>query len=322
MSEKKRVLLVAGGGTIGGYTARELLRLGYCVDVICLEDQLSDDPCLRFFKMEASVEALQALFETEHYDGIVNFLHYNSAEEYAPYHKLLSEHTEHLVFLSSYRVYADKQHPIAENAPMLLDVSDDKEFVENEKYAISKAHCEKFLTAYEGRRNWTIVRPVISFSALRFDILMYSGDHVIRCAEEKKPVYMPENVKDLTAGIDWAYNSGKLIANLLFKPEAFGEAYTISSAPNLTWGEVAECYARVMETEFRWVDEQEFLNQFGMDKATRGTYWRYVYDRCFDRVIDNTKVLKATGLCQRDFCTIQEGLQKELEIYNSKRRSK
>ena len=32
----KRVLLIAGGGTLGTYTAEELLRLGHMVDVICL----------------------------------------------------------------------------------------------------------------------------------------------------------------------------------------------------------------------------------------------------------------------------------------------
>ena len=30
--------LIAGGGTLGTYTAEELLRLGHRVDIICLED--------------------------------------------------------------------------------------------------------------------------------------------------------------------------------------------------------------------------------------------------------------------------------------------
>ncbi len=315
MKDQKRVLLIAGGGTIGSYTAQELLRLGHKVDIICLEDKVSDDKRLRYFKEQASVEALAKRFEDEHYDGIVNFLHYNTVEEYEPYHKLLSENTEHLIFLSSYRVYADKQHPITESAPMLLDVSEDSEFVENEKYAISKALCEKFLNTSSYKKNWTIVRPVISFSALRFDLLMYFGDYIIKCAENKEPVYMPQNVKEITAGIDWAYNSGKLIANLLFKPATIGEAYTISSAPNLTWGEVSEIYAEVTGVEFIWIDEDKFLDKFPALRENKGTYWRYIYDRCFDRTIDNTKVLNATGLCKNDFCTIKEGLKKELDIY-------
>lgn len=38
----KHVLLIAGGGTLGTYTAEECLRLGYKVDIICLEDKVSD----------------------------------------------------------------------------------------------------------------------------------------------------------------------------------------------------------------------------------------------------------------------------------------
>lgn len=39
----KSVLLIAGGGTLGKYTAAELLRLGCFVDIICLEDYVSDN---------------------------------------------------------------------------------------------------------------------------------------------------------------------------------------------------------------------------------------------------------------------------------------
>jgi nucleoside-diphosphate-sugar epimerase len=319
---KKRVLLIAGGGTLGSYTAKELLRLGHRVDVICLEDKTTDDPNLRFFKMEATVAALTEFLSKEHYDGVVNFLHYTTAEDYEPYHKLLSENTEHLIFLSSYRVYADEQHPITETAPMLLDVSKDEEFVKNEKYAISKAICEKFLKTAAYPKNWTVVRPVISFSALRFDLLMHSGDYVIKCAENKQPVYMPQNAKELIAGIDWAGNSGKLIANLLFKPEAIGEAYTISSSPDITWGELADIYHELTGAEFRWVEEESFLNIYPWLREDKGSFWRYVYDRCFDRAIDNTKVLKATGLCKNDFSTVKEGLQREIDIYYLGRNTK
>ena len=43
MYKNKRVLLIAGGGTLGTYTGEELLRLGAYVDVLCPEDKLSDN---------------------------------------------------------------------------------------------------------------------------------------------------------------------------------------------------------------------------------------------------------------------------------------
>ena len=38
MNEARKVLLIGGGGTLGAYTAEELLRMNCQVDVICLED--------------------------------------------------------------------------------------------------------------------------------------------------------------------------------------------------------------------------------------------------------------------------------------------
>ena len=49
----KKALLIAGGGTLGTYTAEELLRLGHSVDVVCLEDKVSDNENLRYYKESA-----------------------------------------------------------------------------------------------------------------------------------------------------------------------------------------------------------------------------------------------------------------------------
>ena len=309
MYQNKQVLLIGGGGTLGTYTAQELLRLGCAVDVICLEDKTSDNEKLNFYKGAATQEYLEEILGKKHYNGIVNFIHYPEVEDYKPVHKLLTDHTEHLIFLSSYRVYADLMHPITEEAPMLLDVSDDKEFIETEKYAISKAKGEKFLRSQEGVGNWTIVRPVISFSNLRFDIVICSGQKIIEKTKAGEPIILPKEAKNLVAGLDWAGNSGKIIANLLFKEETFGEAYTISSAQNLTWGEVAELYTELIGARFEWMDTDIFWERGEEDY---GKIYALLYDRLYDRAIDNSKVLKATGLQKSDFTSIKEGLKVEL----------
>ena len=75
------------------------------------------------------------------------------------YHELLVKNTEHLIFLSSYRVYADMQHPITESAPRLLDVSEDEEFLKTEDYALPKApRCEDMLFSKHRGEHFTVVR--------------------------------------------------------------------------------------------------------------------------------------------------------------------
>ena len=308
----KKVLLIGGGGTLGTYTAQELLKQGHSVDIICLEDKTSDDENIKFYKGKANLDYLSEFLKNRMYDGIVNFIHYPDIEEYPPVHSLLTVHTKHLIVLSSYRVYADEQHPVIETSPMLLDVSTDKEFLETEKYAISKAKLEKYLNSECKGQNWTVVRPVISFSKLRFDLVTYYGHDLLKKIRNGEIIPLPIDAKNLTAGLDWAGNSGKLIANLLFKEETFGEAYTVSSAQNLTWGEVAELYTEIMGAKFSWVTLEEYL------KATNNfNYYALIYDRLFDRTIDNSKILAATGLDNNAFLSIEDGLKTELELYKT-----
>lgn len=308
---KKRVLLIGGGGTLGTYTAKELLRFGHLVDIICLEDQISDNKDLVFYKGRASFEYLAEFLKDKTYDGIVNFIHYPDVEQYPHVHNLLISHTKHLVVLSSYRVYANEQHPVTETAPKLMDVSEDKEFLETEKYAISKAKLEKYLFNECNGQNWTIVRPVISFSKLRFDLVTYYGHDLLRKVENDEIIPLPIQAKELTAGLDWAGNSGKLIANLLFKNETFGQAYTVSSAQNLTWGNIAQLYTDILGAQFKWVSLEEYL------KATDNfNYYALIYDRLFDRKIDNSKILEATGLTNNDFLSVKDGLKIEFSLLN------
>ncbi len=298
----KHVLLIAGGGTLGQYTAAELRRLGHRVDIICLEDNTSTDPGLLYFKANATVEYLRELFSHTHYDGIVNFIHYPNYLDYIPYHALLSQSTEHLLFLSSYRVYADRQHPITEDAPQLIDtVTDDPAFHEKEDYALAKSRAERFLADNPYPKNWTIVRPVISFSDRRLDINMVTGHGVLEAVREARPVRLPLEAKHLTAGVDWAGNSGKLIAHLLFKKESIGQAYTVSSAQNLTTEQLAAIYTELLGVQFEWVPAD-----------IPSHIWSWKYDRAFDRKIDNTKILQTTGLTPADFTSIRDGLCIEL----------
>ena len=313
MYQGKRVLLIAGGGTLGTYVAEELLRLGAFVEVICPEEKVSHDERLSFVQSLATDELLSELFSKKHYDGIVNFIHYEDVEEYKRIHPLLIGNTDHLIFLSSYRVYANEQHPVTESAPRLTEVVSDPEFLENEKYAVPKARCEDFLRSSSNGDPWTIVRPVISFSDRRLDLLMYSRHKVLSAADKGEELLLPNSVRDYTAGLDWSGNSGKLIANLLFKEEALGETFTVYSGHGMTWGDVAETYSRVTGVKIRWCDEAEYLafHKSILEKPASTYMWKY--DRLFNRDVDPTKILRVTGLTPSDFLSVEEGLRREIK---------
>lgn len=313
MYQNKKVLLIGGSGTLGEYTMQELLRLGVAhIDIICIEDLISDDPRISYFKGDAMVYSfLEAFLADRHYDGIVNFMHYSNPNPYPLVHRLLMKNCDHLIFLSSYRVYADEQHPITESAPKLLDAVEDTDFLRGEPYAVPKTWCEYYL-ASTADEHWTVVRPVISFSKRRFDLVTHTGATLLEKAACGEPALLPIGAKDLVAGWDWAGNSGKMIANLLFKPAAFREAFTVSSAQNLTWGQVAELYAEVFGLSYTWVSEEEYL-----EATNRFNYDAFRYDRMYNRLIDNSKILEVTGLTAADFMPLKDALRIEKARYEA-----
>ena len=313
MYKDKHVLLIAGGGTLGTYTGRELLRLGCYVDVICPEEKHADHERLTFHRGYATEELLAALFEKKRYDGIVNFLHYPQVEAYKQAYRFLIKNTDHLIFLSSYRVYANEQHPVTEDAPRLHEVYAENEWLmQKDTYGISKARCEDFLWQECRGERWTIVRPVISFSQYRLDLLLNSKDDVLRYARAGKPMPLPLSAKHLHAGLDWAGNSGKLIANLLFKQQAIGEAFTIFSGHGMTWGEVADAYCKTIGLRVEWVSDEAYFESTPDVKAKREIMWRY--DRAFDRDMDVGKVLRVTGLTPTDFSSVEDGIRTEVAL--------
>ena len=307
MHQKKKALLIGGGGTLGRYTAKELLDKGCQVDILCLNEPNMSHPNLQIIQCRADYPYLEAFLAGKKYDGIVNFLHFENIEVYKPLHKLLTDHTDQLIALSSYRVYNKSEGPITEQTPQLLHTSKDPEFLKNKTYyALVKSVLEDYIREESGTTNWTIVRPVISFSELRLDLVTRSRQTVVAAAQAGKPFELPQAAKDLIAGLDWSGNSGKLVANLLFQEQALGQAYTISSAPGLTWGQVAEIYTDLLGVQIKWIGTQEYLDKY-CDEP-----YGLLYDRLFDRPIDNSKVLAATGLQKEDFTSIRDGIIIEL----------
>ena len=306
--EQKKVLLIAGGGTLGTYVSKEMADSGVHVDVICLENYESNE-MVTYYKEKITFDYIKEFLNGKKYNSIVDFLHYIELEDFKKVYNLYSEHTDQIMYLSSYRVYADNEHPIKETSPTWLDVPVDTEYAETENYAMPKLRCETFLKSQQ-KKNWTIVRPVISFSEKRFDLFMYSGSTITSKTKNKEKVVLPIGAKNLTAGIDWAGNSGKLMAKLLMNDKALGEAFTISTAQNLTWGEVADIYTEVFGVRIEWVSMEDFI-KYGPDLSWNK--WGLKYDRMLDRSIDASKVLAVTGTKKEDFKPIKDALLFEIE---------
>ncbi len=309
----KKILVLGGTGAMGAYLVPKLLDRGFLVDVISLDDMKSDNKRLNYIKCKngKDPEYIKEILKNR-YDGIVDFMMYNT-KEYTAAYKQLMENTEHYVFLSSYRVYADDKI-ITEETPRLLDVSSDKEYLATDDYSLYKAR-EENLIYDSGFKNWTIVRPAITYSKYKYQLTSCEANLTVQRAMEDKILLLPEEVKDKQATMTWGNDVSEMIARLVFNDEAVGQVYTTSTNEHNSWGYVADCYKELIGLKAVWIPMEDFIKVKSNGEICPGDdVWKLKYDRMYDRVVDNSKILKATGMSQSEIMPLYDGLKHELTV--------
>ncbi len=311
----KKVLLIAGTGTLGEPTYRELLRLGCAADVVSLEDYSSVNIRLSFVKARADLTWLESFLSGRHYDAIIDFLHTREEDALRRRIDLLLAHTDQFVYLSSYRTYADVDPVITESSPQWLECPANDRMLAEDDYAIPKVRGERYLTSLP-QRNWTIIRPLISFSHYRLDLVSVGAYALLYRTKAGKPILLPEACRDKLAGVGWGGNVGREIAHLVGNPAALGEAFTLGAPEEITWGDVASYYEEFLGAKFVWGETEDYL-----DYATPGRYVdrQIVWcDRILNRRVDLSKVLRVTGLDPKTFLSCREAVVRELTILSER----
>ena len=311
---EKKVLVMGGTGAMGRYLVPKLAQRGYKVDVVSL-DTLPDKQNIHYIQENIMDDEILESRLSAGYDGIVDFMVYPT-EHFKIRHKLLLDNTDHYIFLSSYRVFSDSNVPITEGSSQLLDVLDDEEYLATDDYALRKSRCEDILEQSD-YKNWTIVRPAITYSQKRAQLVTLELKHILAALQENRPALLPEAAKNIQATMTWAGDVAEMLARLLFSQTAMGEAFNVTTAEHQTWEQVAQIYNQLYGLQYEWVDTEAYLEDKAKNdksgRVTKGSRWQLSYDRLYNRVMDNSKILKETGLSQQDLKTLYEGLLLERE---------
>lgn len=304
-----KALVLGGTGAMGVYLVPELAAMGYEVQVVSLDDVVSDNPRISYVNGNAKDKDYQKELLKEKFDVIVDFMIY-STEEFKERYDLLLRDTDHYFFLSTYRVYGSGT-PITEDTPRLLDCSEDKDFLETEDYSLFKARQEDVLqnSKYD---NWTIVRPAITYSQRRFQLVTLEAPDLVGRALQGLPLVLPQAAQSVQGTMSWGGDVAKMFAHLALKPRAFRECFTLATAEHHTWGEITEYYKEIIDLKVIWADTEDYIKIKGGTMGNSGAWYQLAYDRLFERVVDNSKVLRVTGLKQEDFMPLRKGLEKEL----------
>lgn len=311
MTEKgKKILVLGGTGAMGVYLVPLLASQGHQVHVVALEEKTSTDPAISYTRADALDDAYLAGLLEGGYDAIVDFLIYKT-DHFARRLDLLLGSTSHYIYLSSYRVYARGTGLINEESPQLLDVSDDSHFLSTQDYALIKARQEDILEE-SGYKNWTIVRPAITYSKRRFQLVTLEADLVVGRTWQKKPLVLPEAALQIQGTMTWAGDVARMLAGLLFKEEARREAFVVATAEHHSWQDIAAIYSRQIGLSYVAAKTMDYLAILGAPDLRSPQSYQLHYDRLFDRRIDNRKILKVTGLEQAGLMPLEQGLAREL----------
>ncbi len=310
MSGSKKILVLGATGAMGKYLIPILAEVGYQVDGVSFDDVKSEYCNVNFIQANAKDKAVFPELINRNYDAIVDFLIYqtNDLIWYLP--QALAA-TDHYIYLSSYRIYDNKEHPVRETSPRLLDASENILLRNSDDYSIYKARGENIVRAHS-RKNWTIIRPAITYSKMRYQLVTLEAADTVGRAFAGKKVVLPEQARNVQATMSWAGDVSQMINGLLFNDKALGETFSVCTAEHHTWGEIAGYYNDICGLESVWVDQEDYISLIPWEPHHPGVRWQLQYDRLFDRVMDNSKVLAAAGMKQSELMPLYDGLKKEI----------
>ena len=216
----KDILVLGASGAMATYLIPALLERGDKVTGVCLEDMVSHHENLTYIKGNAKTDEFMKTILAKKYDAIVDFMVYYN-EDFEKWYGMLLSACDHYIYFSSYRIYAGET-PLKENSPRLLDIEKSSDFVTDHEYSIYKAEQEDMLRN-SPYRHYTIVRPAITYSQCRFQLVTLEADVLLTRMAAGKTVFLPEGAIDRDATMTWAGDVAKMLKAILLNEKAYGE---------------------------------------------------------------------------------------------------
>lgn len=286
-----KILLLGGTGAMGVPLSRILYERGKEVYVTTRNfDGYIDG--INFIKGNAhSIDFLARILSC-HWDAIVDFLDYFT-DEFSERLSILLQSTDHYLFFSSSRVYADSDSPITEESPRLLDVTKDEEFLSTDEYALHKAREENLLID-SGYSNYTIIRPYITYNDYRLQLgVLEKEQWAYRLLKGRTVLFSNDIAKHyttLTHAKDVAFCLSKLICN----PLAFGEVFNITTDQAILWSDVLKLYQNKYKEVSGKTAKIKMIDK-ALNLANPLRQYQILYDRYYDRRFDNSKIKRVVG---------------------------
>lgn len=283
-----RVLLLGGTGAIGENLVNILNEHSVETKVTTRKNR-ENHGTICYVKGNAHEKEFLREVCKERWDAVVDFMSYKT-DEFESRIDLLLSCTDQYVFISSARVYADKEHPIKESSPRLLDVCNDREYLSTDEYALTKARQEDIIKSHSSNKNYTIVRPYITYSDKRLQLGVLEKEEWLFRAIRGHTIIFAEEIANRTTTMTNGRDVALGIYNLIGQHKAYGETFHLTSEHLRTWKEILQIYSSTFksvtgkELKVKMVPLDVFIKC-----RNRGLEYQVIYDRVFDRDFDTSK---------------------------------
>lgn len=289
MLSRKRMLILGGTGAIGSYVVAKASST-YEVYVTSRRKH-KDSSNIKYICGNAREQSFLSALLVEHWDVIVDFMHYATLEEFKSVAPLFLKSTRKYVFLSSCRVFADSLL-INEGSMRLLDDDlEDSSFKSSNEYSLVKAKQENLLRS-SGMKNWLIIRPYITYSEQRLQLGPLEKEEWLFRALSGRTIIFCESLMNKITTLTHARDEAEVIFQLIGK-DVENDAFNIAcpSELSLRWSDVVDIYLKVIQDTLGVQPRIKLVDDISFYKLRPGkTSYQISRDRQFDRRFDISKL--------------------------------
>ena len=283
------ILILGGTGAIGTPLLNILSKNAEDQIFVTSRKKRVSSGNIKYFEGNAhDFDFIDDLLSKNTFDVIIDFMVYSTAE-FKLYHKIFCENAKQYIFTSSARVYANSsQEPITEETERLLDVSEDSEYLETDDYALSKARQENILINSE-YKNYTIIRPYITFSETRLQLGVYEKEAWLQRALNGKKIVFSKDIAEKYTTMTYAGDVAEKISFLVNNNKALGKTFQITKNSPIKWSEVLNIYLDAIETctgKRPAVCMLETCEPYSLEIR----HYQVIYDRLYNRKFNSKKI--------------------------------
>lgn len=252
---------------------------------------------------------LKNFFSSERFDVIVDFMSYTT-DEFRQRVDILLDSTDHYIFISSARVFAESKDLINEYSPRVLDTTTDRKYLESDDYGLAKARQEDILRSMT-RQNYTIIRPSLIYGKTRLQLGAFDKEHWLYRVLKGRSIVFSYDMEDKLTSMTSGFDAASSIVAIAGNRNTFGKIFNVADGVSYTWGQILTIYLDALEAitgeRPKVVMTAKTIRLYDKKARTQILNARGI-DRCFD----NRAIM---ALTRKPFITPQEGLPVALKEF-------